>query len=164
MRVDARRHSQRTFAGSYAVPRARAAPPTPLSLDRQPRMELRNQLALFDSDLGLAILISAHCQRRLEYARIRPVGSLYVLPQLEGDRVSLHLDELATQIAILDPAEQDALWEKVAELNFHRGLEALAQKYRARLAAEGTLDKTADTVIAELKRLREEIAANDYRT
>ena len=78
--------------------------------------------------------------------------------------MSLHLNELATKIATLDPAEQEALWEKVAELNFQRGLEALAQKYRARLAAEGTLDQTADTVMAELKKLREEIAADDYRT
>jgi hypothetical protein len=76
----------------------------------------------------------------------------------------LHLDDLATQIATLGPAEQEALWEKVAELNFQRGLEALAQKYRARLAAENTLNQTADTVMAELKKLREEIAANDYRT
>ena len=38
-------------------------------------------------------------------------------PSCEGARVSLHLDKLATQIATLDPAEQDALWEKVAELN-----------------------------------------------
>jgi hypothetical protein len=29
----------------------------------------------------------------------------------EGDRVSLHLDELATKIASLDPAEQEALWK-----------------------------------------------------
>jgi hypothetical protein len=76
----------------------------------------------------------------------------------------VHIDTLATTIAALDPAEQDAVWEKVAELNFQRGLEALAQKYRARLAAAGTLDQTADTVMAELKKLREEIAANDYRT
>jgi hypothetical protein len=53
--------------------------------------------------------------------------------------------------------------EKVAALNFQRGLEVLAQKYRARLAAEGTLDQTTDTVMAELNKLREEIAANDYR-
>jgi len=78
--------------------------------------------------------------------------------------VSSHLDELATQIATLDPADQDVLWEKVAELNFQRGLEALAQKYRARLVAEGTLDQTADTVMTELKKLREKIAADDYRT
>ena len=87
-----------------------------------------------------------------------------VTPSCEGVRVSLHLDELATQIATLDPAAQEALWEKVAELNFQRGLAALAQKYGARLAAEGTLDKTADTIMAELKKLREEIAADDYRT
>jgi hypothetical protein len=78
--------------------------------------------------------------------------------------VSLHIDELATTIAALDPEEQEALWEKVAELNFQRGLETLSQKYRARLAAEGKLDQTADTVMAELKKLREDIAANDYRT
>ena len=78
--------------------------------------------------------------------------------------MSLHLDALATAIATLDPAEQEALWEKVAELNFQRGLETLAQKYRVRLAAEGTLAQTADTVMAELKKLRAEIAANDYRT
>ena len=77
--------------------------------------------------------------------------------------MSLRIDELATKIAILDPAEQEALWEKVAALNFQRGLEALSQQYRARLAAEGTLDQTADTVMAELRKLREEIAANDYR-
>ena len=78
--------------------------------------------------------------------------------------MSLHLNELAAKIATLDPAEQEALWEKVAELNFQRGLEALARQYRARLAAEGMLDQTADTVMAELKKLREEIVANDYRT
>ena len=78
--------------------------------------------------------------------------------------MSLSLDELATKITALNPVEQDALWEKVAELNFQRGLEALAQKYRARLAAEGMLDQTAETVMAELKKLREEIAADDYRT
>ena len=78
--------------------------------------------------------------------------------------MSLHLDELDTQIATLYPAEQEALWEKVAGLNFQRGLEDLAPKYRARLAAESTLDKTADIVMAELKKLREAIAADDYRT
>jgi hypothetical protein len=32
------------------------------------------------------------------------------------------------------------------------------------LAAEGKLDQTADAVMAEIKKLREEIAANDYQT
>ena len=78
--------------------------------------------------------------------------------------MSTHIDKLATQIVTLDPEDQELLWEKVAELNFQRGLEMLSQEYRARLAAEGKLDQKADVVMAELKRLREEIAANDYRT
>src|SRR5437870_3183527 len=41
----------------------------------------------------------SHCRRRLGYARIGPRGALFALPQVEGDRVSLHLDELATKIA-----------------------------------------------------------------
>jgi hypothetical protein len=78
--------------------------------------------------------------------------------------MSSHIDELASKIATLDPTEQEALWEKVAVLNFQHGLEALSQRYRARLAAKGKLDQTADAIMAELKKLREEIAANDYRT
>jgi hypothetical protein len=63
---------------------------------------------------------------------------------------------------LLDPAEQEALWEKVAALNFQRGLAALSQKYRARIAAEGTFDQTANTIMAERKKLHEEIVAYDY--
>ncbi len=125
---------------------------------------LENAEKACHSSLTRSFFSLSYCRRRLGYARIGPAGSLFVLPSLEGARVSLHLDALATQIATLDPAEQEALWEKVAELNFQRGLEALAQMYRARLAAEGTLDQTADTVMAKLKKLREEIAAHDYRT
>ena len=40
----------------------------------------------------------------------------------------------------------------------------MATSYRARLATEGKLDETADVVMAELKQLREDIAADDYRT
>ena len=47
--------------------------------------------------------------------------------------MGIKMDELAAEIATLDPAEQGALWEKVADLNFQRGLEHLSQKIRARL-------------------------------
>lgn len=77
--------------------------------------------------------------------------------------MSLRIDELAERIANLDPSEQEALLEKVAELNFRRGLEALSQKYRERLAKEGKLDQKVEEVMAELKQIREEIAAHDYR-
>ena len=78
--------------------------------------------------------------------------------------MGLSIDALAADIVTLDPAEQDALWEKVADLNLQRGLEALSQKIRTRLAVEGKVNQTADEVMAELKRVREDIAANDYRT
>jgi len=76
----------------------------------------------------------------------------------------LTIDKLAEEIVTLDPSEQEALLEKVAELNFQRGLEALSQKYRKRLAEERKLYQSTDDVMAELKQIREEIATNDYRT
>lgn len=77
---------------------------------------------------------------------------------------SASIDELAAAISTLDPAEQDALWEKVADLNFQQGFDELSQKIRARLTVEGKMDQSAEEVMAELKRVREDIAANDYRT
>jgi hypothetical protein len=56
------------------------------------------------------------------------------------------------------------LLEKVAELNFQRGLEALARKYRERLAREGKLDQSTADIMAELERVREALAAHDYRS
>ncbi len=77
--------------------------------------------------------------------------------------MSASLNELAERIVALAPAEQEALIERVAELNFQRGLEALSQRYRKRLAQEGQLDQAATEVLAELAKLRETIAAHDYR-
>lgn len=74
------------------------------------------------------------------------------------------IDELAAAISTLELAEQEALWEKVADLNLQRGVEELSQKIRVRLTAEGKMGQTADEVMAELKSMREDIAANDYRT
>lgn len=76
----------------------------------------------------------------------------------------LKIEELAKKIAELDPSDQESLLEKVAELNFQRGLKILSQKYRKRLAEEKKLNQRADEVLAELKRIREEVAANDYQS
>lgn len=73
------------------------------------------------------------------------------------------IDELAQQIVALDRPIQEALLEKVAELNFQRGLEALSRKYRERLAWEGKLDQRTADIMAELAQAREEIAAHDYQ-
>jgi len=73
------------------------------------------------------------------------------------------IDELAERIVSLDSSEQEILLNRVAELNSQRGLKALSDKYRARLAQEGKLDQKADEVLAELRRIREDIAARDYQ-
>lgn len=72
------------------------------------------------------------------------------------------IEELAKAIVTLSPLEQQALLEKVAQLNFQKGLHELSEKYRARLAREGQLDVPAGEIWAELHRLREEIAKRDY--
>lgn len=72
------------------------------------------------------------------------------------------LDDLAREIISLDPSAQQTLIEKVASLNFQKGLRDLAEKYRSRLASEDRLDIPAEQVWAELHRIREEIASHDY--
>ena len=77
--------------------------------------------------------------------------------------MSLKVDELAEQVAALGPSEQEELLERVANLNFQRGLEGLSQKYRERLAVAGKLNQKADEVMADLEQIREKIAANEYQ-
>lgn len=74
------------------------------------------------------------------------------------------IDDLAREITSLDAAEQRALIDRVAQLNFQKGLRDLAEKYRARLVHEDGLDVPAERVWAELHRIREEIAEHDYRS
>ena len=72
------------------------------------------------------------------------------------------IDDLANVITQLDPSEQQVLLDKVAQMNFQKGLHDLAGKYRARLARENQLDSSAEKIWVELHRLRKEIAAYDY--
>lgn len=72
------------------------------------------------------------------------------------------VDELARTITALDPAEQQALIDKVAQLNFQKGLHDLADRYRARLFVENRLDVLPEEIWSELHRIRQEIADHDY--
>lgn len=72
------------------------------------------------------------------------------------------IDELAREITALPPSDQEVLLDKVARLNFQKGLGDLAEKYRTRIAREGHLDVSTDEVWVELHRIREEIAQRDY--
>jgi hypothetical protein len=72
------------------------------------------------------------------------------------------IDDLAHTITELAPADQQELLEKVAKLNFQKGLADLARRYRTRLASENCLDISAEQVLAELQRIREEVVSRDY--
>ena len=72
------------------------------------------------------------------------------------------VQELADEIAALDEGEQRKVWGRVANLNLRRGLHALSEHYRERLRGQKELDRSAKEVLAELKRVRGEIAAREY--
>ena len=72
------------------------------------------------------------------------------------------IDDLANVITDLEASEQQALLDKVAQLNFQKGLHDLAEKYRARLARQNQLKSPPDQIWIELHRIRDEIAEHDY--
>ena len=72
------------------------------------------------------------------------------------------IDDLANMITDLESSEQQALLDKVAQLNFQKGLHDLAEKYRARLARQNQLNSPPEQLWIELHRIREEIAEHDY--
>ena len=72
------------------------------------------------------------------------------------------IDDLAREIMSLEPSEQQALIDKVAQMNFQKGLHDLAVRYRARLIREDSLNVSSEEVWTELHRIREEIAEHDY--
>jgi hypothetical protein len=72
------------------------------------------------------------------------------------------IDDLANAITDLKPSEQQILLDKVAQLNFQKGLHDLAEKYRARLARENQLTSSPQQIWTELHFIREKIAEHDY--
>lgn len=72
------------------------------------------------------------------------------------------IDDLANLITELNPSEQQTLLDKVAQLNFQKGLNDLAEKYRARLAQANQLNSPTEQIWIELHRIRQEIARHDY--
>jgi hypothetical protein len=72
------------------------------------------------------------------------------------------IDDLANMITELDASEQQVLLDKVAQLNFQKGLHDLAATYRARLARQNQLNSPPAQIWIELHRIREEIAEHDY--
>lgn len=74
----------------------------------------------------------------------------------------LRVDEFAKEIASWESARQEALLQKLVDLNYRRGIKALSEKIQKRLLAEGKLHQSVDEIFAELARVREAVAADDY--
>jgi hypothetical protein len=79
------------------------------------------------------------------------------------EAVTSRVDQIAEEIASWETAQQESLLNRLADLNYRRGLKALSEKIRNRLKAEGKLHQSADEIFAELARIREKVAADDYR-
>jgi hypothetical protein len=76
--------------------------------------------------------------------------------------MTARVEELAQQIASLNEADLQALFERVEELSFRQELHVLSNRYRERLKRQGDLDEGAEEVMRKLKLIREEIAAREY--
>ena len=72
------------------------------------------------------------------------------------------VDEVAQEIASWEIARQENLLGKLVDLNYRRGLKTLSEKIQKRLIAEGKLDQSVDEIFAEMARIREAVAADDY--
>ncbi|MDZ7265380.1 MAG: hypothetical protein ONB16_12400 [candidate division KSB1 bacterium] len=76
--------------------------------------------------------------------------------------VDSRIDEMAHEIATWEKSQQENLLQRLADLNYRRGLKALSKKIRQRLIAEGKMKQSVDEIFAKLARTREEVAADDY--
>ena len=72
------------------------------------------------------------------------------------------IDDLAKVITDMNPSDQQALLDKIAQLNYQKGLHDLAEKYQARLAREGKLNDSPEQIWVELHHTRKKIAEHDY--
>jgi hypothetical protein len=79
------------------------------------------------------------------------------------ETIDTRVDQIAEEIASWEGAQQEILLERLADLNYRRGLKALSEKIRRRLETEGKLHQPVDEMFAEMARIRESVAADDYR-
>ena len=71
-------------------------------------------------------------------------------------------EELAQQIASLEEPDLQALLERIEELSFRRGINALSDRYRISLQGQGKFNEGAETILLKLKQIRQEIASREY--
>jgi hypothetical protein len=76
--------------------------------------------------------------------------------------MTARVEELAQQIASLEEPDLQALLDRVEELSFRRGINALSERYRNRLEGQEKLNEGAETILLKLKQIRQEIASREY--
>ncbi len=76
--------------------------------------------------------------------------------------MTARVEELARQIASLEESDLQALLERVEELSFRHGINALSDRYRKRLKEQGKLNEGAEKILMQLKQIRQEIASREY--
>jgi len=76
--------------------------------------------------------------------------------------MTARVEELARQIASLEESDLKALLERVEELSFRHGLNALSERYRERLKEQRELDQGTEKILLKLKQIRQEIASREY--
>jgi len=91
-------------------------------------------------------------RRDLDQAEVAKDPASVNIP--EKDAVDMQsIDDLASAITELNPSEQQALLDKVAQLNFQKGLHELAERFRTRLDREKQLNLPSEQVWIELHRI-----------
>ena len=73
-----------------------------------------------------------------------------------------NVEELARQIALLDESQVRALLARLEELSTRHEVLAISARYRKRLEEQGELNESAEEILKNLKRIREEIASHEY--
>lgn len=72
------------------------------------------------------------------------------------------VEELARQIESLEESDLQALLQRVEELSFRHGIDALCDRYRKRLKDQAELNEDTEEILTKLKKIRQEIASREY--
>ena len=72
------------------------------------------------------------------------------------------VEQLAQELARLSLSEQRQVQRRAVQLRYQQGLAHLSNLLRARLAAEGKLNQSAEEIWEKLRNIRESIANELY--
>lgn len=75
---------------------------------------------------------------------------------------TLSIDELAEHLNRLSPQERELLFQKVRHRDFITRLEELSERYRTRLAREGTLTRSVEELLCAWAQEREDLVCRDH--